>query len=208
MHYMIAVGKDPTITMFAAAEVLSPRFHYPFSLFLFFLFFLLSFFLLRLLFHIVPISLSPQQDGSTLSAAVALASTVTTKLTSAVVSFAKNWWGGGGGGNTVTNSNNNNGNSGSANNAQTSEQQEKKETQKVNPLTCKFYLNDQQRTISSVVLDPTGRLAAATDHYGRVLLLDTYEGVVVRMWKGGYRDAQCGWLQYAQFGMSLQVFLF
>jgi len=68
------------------------------------------------------------QDGSSFSAAVALASTVTTKLTSAVVSFAKNWWGG------------------SSSTAQAESVVEKKpEIQKAVPLSSKFYLNDQHR---------------------------------------------------------------
>lgn len=135
------------------------------------------------------------EDGSSFSAAVALASTVTTKLTSAVVSFAKNWWGG------------------SSSAAQAEPVVEKKpEIQKAVPLSSKFYLNDQQRQMLSIVLDPTGRVAAATDQFGRVLLIDTFEGVVVRMWKGGYRDAQCGWLQHSTYDetegrMQLTFFL-
>ena len=32
------------------------------------------------------------------------------------------------------------------------------------------------------------------DDYGRVLLLDAMEFVVLRIWKG-YRNAQCGWIE-------------
>lgn len=35
------------------------------------------------------------------------------------------------------------------------------------------------------------------DDYGRVLLLDALEFVVVRMWKG-YRNAQCGWIEVVE----------
>ena len=35
------------------------------------------------------------------------------------------------------------------------------------------------------------------DDYGRVLLLDSMEFVVVRMWKG-YRNAQCGWIEVVE----------
>jgi hypothetical protein len=46
-----------------------------------------------------------------------------------------------------------------------------------------------------MVLDPTGRLAALSDNFGRVLLLDTVQNIVIRMWKG-YRDAQCAFVEW------------
>ena len=51
-----------------------------------------------------------------------------------------------------------------------------------------------KRHITSGILDPTGRYCACTDTFNRVLLLDTVDNVIVRMWKG-YRDAQCAWVQ-------------
>ncbi len=47
----------------------------------------------------------------------------------------------------------------------------------------------------TITLDPLGRLAASTDGFGRVFLIDTQDNMIVRIWKG-YRDAQCGWIQY------------
>lgn len=56
------------------------------------------------------------------------------------------------------------------------------------------------RKILSIVPSPpsplTGKssLAALTDSYGRVILLDLESCTIVRMWKG-MRDAQCGWIE-------------
>jgi len=36
----------------------------------------------------------------------------------------------------------------------------------------------------SVVPSPDGRLVATTDSFGRIILIDTRNGVAVRMWKG------------------------
>ena len=55
-------------------------------------------------------------------------------------------------------------------------------------------LNDPRRIVQTMCLDPTGRLAATTDNFGRVLLIDTRHQVVVRIWKG-YRNAQCHWIE-------------
>ena len=55
-------------------------------------------------------------------------------------------------------------------------------------------LRDDRRSITQVWLDPALTHALASDQLGRVLLIDTTQQIVVRMWKG-MRDAQCGWLQ-------------
>jgi hypothetical protein len=129
----------------------------------------------------------PSEKEFRFSTAVALASTMAKKMTTAVFSMAMSWWSRG-----------------------TPEQEtQEKETkiEKAHPLAIKWGMSDPQRTIQSIILDPTGRLAAATDAFGRVLLIDTVDNIVVRMWKGYRyesqeisvyitRDAQCGFLQW------------
>ncbi|KAK7080271.1 Rab3 GTPase-activating protein non-catalytic subunit, partial [Halocaridina rubra] len=51
---------------------------------------------------------------------------------------------------------------------------------------------DKRRTGLSVSLAPGRRLAAVTDDFGRVTVVDVQRGATIRMWKG-YRDADCGW---------------
>ena len=43
---------------------------------------------------------------------------------------------------------------------------------------------DGRRTVHSIVVSPMGNLAAVVDCFGRVLLLDSQELVLRRMWKG------------------------
>jgi len=62
------------------------------------------------------------------------------------------------------------------------------------PLNGVSGIRDDRRSITQVWLDPTLTHALASDQLGRVLLIDTTQQLVVRMWKG-MRDAQCGWLQ-------------
>jgi len=61
-------------------------------------------------------------------------------------------------------------------------------------LPARFGLPDKRRDAKSLVLSPDSRLAATTDSFGRVILLDVERGIAVRMWKG-YRDAQVGWVE-------------
>lgn len=42
-------------------------------------------------------------------------------------------------------------------------------------------------------VSPGNNLAATTDSFGRVLLIDIFKGIVIRIFKG-YRDAQIGWI--------------
>jgi len=51
-------------------------------------------------------------------------------------------------------------------------------------LCVRFGLYDQRRTGETVVPSPDGRLVATTDSFGRIILIDTRNGVAVRMWKG------------------------
>ncbi len=43
---------------------------------------------------------------------------------------------------------------------------------------------DDRRSVNTVVVSPLGNLAALVDCFGRVLLLDSQELVIRRMWKG------------------------
>ncbi|XP_030854258.1 rab3 GTPase-activating protein non-catalytic subunit isoform X1 [Strongylocentrotus purpuratus] len=109
---------------------------------------------------------------------VALA--VASKLKSAIFSAASGWFGFGG-------------------NKQTTDTPAPSKTSKprVEPaisLPIRFGLPDVRRHGDTIVLAPGMRLAASTDSFGRVSLIDVTRGVAVRMWKG-YRDAQCGWIQ-------------
>lgn len=62
------------------------------------------------------------------------------------------------------------------------------------PMGCRFGLSDIRRTAVNIILSPDHKLAAVSDVLGRVLLIDTHRGVVLRMFKG-YREAQCSFMQ-------------
>jgi hypothetical protein len=57
-----------------------------------------------------------------------------------------------------------------------------------------YELHDAPRQVESVTIDPEGNLAASTDSFGRVMLIDLSTKQVIRMWKG-FREASCEWLQ-------------
>lgn len=61
---------------------------------------------------------------------------------------------------------------------------------------CEYEFVDEGRAVSSVALSPCGALALACDASGRVLLVDTGDLAVIRIWKG-YRGASCGWTRAA-----------
>ncbi|XP_037796977.1 rab3 GTPase-activating protein non-catalytic subunit-like [Penaeus monodon] len=71
---------------------------------------------------------------------------------------------------------------------------EKPKIEPATPLPYKWSVPDKRRTGLSLSLAPGRRLAAVTDDFGRVTLIDVQRGVALRMWKG-YRDADCGWLE-------------
>lgn len=56
---------------------------------------------------------------------------------------------------------------------------------------------DRDRLGTSIVSSPDKRLAAITDDFGRVILLDVTNWIAVRIWKG-YRYAQCGWVEISR----------
>lgn len=51
-------------------------------------------------------------------------------------------------------------------------------------LNIRFGLPDSRRHGESICLSPCNTLAAVTDDFGRVILLDVTRGIAVRMWKG------------------------
>lgn len=61
-------------------------------------------------------------------------------------------------------------------------------------MTLRFGLCDQQRTGLTVSLAPDNLHAVVTDNLGRVMLIDCFRGIAVRVWKG-YRDAQCSFVK-------------
>lgn len=64
-------------------------------------------------------------------------------------------------------------------------------------MTLRFGLCDQQRTGLSVYLAPDNLYAAVTDNLGRVMLIDCFRGITVRVWKG-YREAQCSFVKVTE----------
>jgi hypothetical protein len=60
-------------------------------------------------------------------------------------------------------------------------------------LSLDFSIEDGERSATRLVPDPTGRLLLSCDSWGRVMLVEAGELVVVRLWKG-YRDASVGWV--------------
>ncbi|XP_056636903.1 rab3 GTPase-activating protein non-catalytic subunit [Diorhabda sublineata] len=61
-------------------------------------------------------------------------------------------------------------------------------------MTCRFGLCDLRRAATDIILSADHRLAAVCDSLGRILLIDTFKGIVIRMFKG-YREAQCSFIQ-------------
>lgn len=62
------------------------------------------------------------------------------------------------------------------------------------PMSLRFGICDYQRTGISVWLAPNNQLAAVTDNLGRIILVDCFKGIALRVWKG-YREAQCGFVK-------------
>lgn len=66
----------------------------------------------------------------------------------------------------------------------------------INEVACSSGLSmfDKGRLATNLITSPDKRLAAVTDDFGRVMLVDVNNWLVTRMWKG-YRHAQCGWVE-------------
>ncbi|XP_057199155.1 rab3 GTPase-activating protein non-catalytic subunit isoform X2 [Triplophysa rosa] len=108
---------------------------------------------------------------------VALA--VASKLTSALFSAASGWLGW------------------KSKNDEESVQKQKPKVEPATPLPVRFGLPDSRRHGESICLSPCNTMAAVTDDFGRVTLLDVARSIAIRMWKG-YRDAQLGWVQVSE----------
>ncbi|KAJ8274972.1 hypothetical protein COCON_G00095970 [Conger conger] len=108
---------------------------------------------------------------------VALA--VASKLTSALFSAASGWLGW------------------KNKNEEEPVQKQKPKVEPATPLAVRFGLPDSRRHGESICLSPCYTMAAVTDDFGRVTLLDLARGIAIRMWKG-YRDAQLGWVQVCE----------
>ncbi|KYR00767.1 hypothetical protein DLAC_02810 [Tieghemostelium lacteum] len=120
----------------------------------------------------------PSEDNAS-SFSVAISS-VASKLTTAVYSYAKNWWSGGN--KQQTSSTNSGGNSPPL-----------PQFEQPVALSQRWSLADPKREIQSITADPSGRYSVTTDNLGRILLFDLVNSLIVKIWKG-YRDSQCGFI--------------
>lgn len=66
--------------------------------------------------------------------------------------------------------------------------------QPVDSMALRFGLCDLRRTGTEVILSPNRKIAAVTDSLGRVVLIDSFTGIAIKIFKG-YREAQCAFLQ-------------
>ncbi|XP_078212619.1 rab3 GTPase-activating protein non-catalytic subunit isoform X3 [Callithrix jacchus] len=118
-------------------------------------------------------------EGSTQPLLSHVALAVASKLTSALFNAASGWLGWKG------------------KHEEEAVQKQKPKVEPATPLAVRFGLPDSRRHGESVCLSPCNTLAAVTDDFGRVILLDVARGIAIRMWKG-YRDAQIGWIQVVE----------
>ena len=114
----------------------------------------------------------------------ALATNVASRLSSAVVSVVSSFWGKK---KEAAKTSENRSDSGSAIGAGL------RSGQPMTSLPSSFCVYDSRRRITSATLSPQLDLCALADNFGRVTLLDTGTGAMVRVWKG-YREAQVGWI--------------
>lgn len=61
------------------------------------------------------------------------------------------------------------------------------------PMRIRCRLYDGKRDGLTLAVAPGGRLAVVTDNLDRVMLVDTQQAIILRVWKG-YRDAQCAFV--------------
>ncbi|KAM9316856.1 rab3 GTPase-activating protein non-catalytic subunit [Gastrophryne carolinensis] len=118
-------------------------------------------------------------EGSTQPLLSHVALAVASKLTSALFSAASGWLGW------------------KHKHEEEPQQKQKPKVEPATPLAVRFGLPDSRRRGESISLSPCNTIAAVTDDFGRVILLDVERGVAIRMWKG-YRDAQVGWMQIVE----------
>ncbi|XP_066236452.1 rab3 GTPase-activating protein non-catalytic subunit [Saccopteryx leptura] len=115
-------------------------------------------------------------EGSTQPLLSHVALAVASKLTSALFNAASGWLGW------------------KSKHEEEAVQKQKPKVEPATPLAVRFGLPDSRRHGESICLSPCNTLAAVTDDFGRVILLDVARGIAIRMWKG-YRGAQTGWIQ-------------
>ncbi|XP_063528029.1 rab3 GTPase-activating protein non-catalytic subunit isoform X2 [Pongo pygmaeus] len=118
-------------------------------------------------------------EGSTQPLLSHVALAVASKLTSALFNAASGWLGW------------------KSKHEEEAVQKQKPKVEPATPLAVRFGLPDSRRHGESICLSPCNTLAAVTDDFGRVILLDVARGIAIRMWKG-YRDAQIGWIQIVE----------
>ncbi|XP_070241602.1 rab3 GTPase-activating protein non-catalytic subunit isoform X2 [Bos mutus] len=118
-------------------------------------------------------------EGSTQPLLSHVALAVASKLTSALFNAASGWLGW------------------KSKHEEEAFQKQKPKVEPATPLAVRFGLPDSRRHGESICLSPCNTLAAVTDDFGRVILLDVARGIAIRMWKG-YRDAQTGWIQIVE----------
>ncbi|MGH0155067.1 UNVERIFIED_CONTAM: hypothetical protein FKN15_051405 [Acipenser sinensis] len=68
-------------------------------------------------------------------------------------------------------------------------QKQKPKMEPATPLAVRFGLPDSRRHGESICLSPCSTLAAVTDDFGRVILLDVARGLAIRMWKGAVEES-------------------
>ncbi|KAM8816208.1 rab3 GTPase-activating protein non-catalytic subunit [Rhynchonycteris naso] len=118
-------------------------------------------------------------EGSTQPLLSHVALAVASKLTSALFNAASGWLGW------------------KSKHEEEAVQKQKPKVEPATPLAVRFGLPDSRRHGESICLSPCNTLAAVTDDFGRVILLDVARGIAIRMWKG-YRGAQIGWIQIVE----------
>ncbi|XP_072121177.1 rab3 GTPase-activating protein non-catalytic subunit isoform X1 [Mobula birostris] len=118
-------------------------------------------------------------EGSTQPLLSHVALAVASKLTSALFNAASGWLGW------------------KNKNDEEAVQKQKPKVEPATPLPVRFGIPDSRRRGEHICLSPCNTLAAVTDDFGRVTLLDVVRGVAIRMWKG-YRDAEVGWIQVVE----------
>ncbi|XP_030750579.1 rab3 GTPase-activating protein regulatory subunit [Sitophilus oryzae] len=67
-------------------------------------------------------------------------------------------------------------------------------TQPTDDMALRFGLCDLRRTATEIVVSPNKKLAVVSDTLGRVILIDCFKGIAIKIFKG-YREAQCAFLQ-------------
>ncbi|CAL4058806.1 unnamed protein product, partial [Meganyctiphanes norvegica] len=80
------------------------------------------------------------------------------------------------------------------NNKKEEEKKKKPKVEAAVPLPYISSVPDKRRIGLTVDMSLSRKLAAVTDDFGRVVVIDVQTKTALRMWKG-YRDAGCGWLE-------------